>query len=260
MSLVLHCGADAITRDQLAATPLPMSMGPSHYIRPFIEDVELVTDHLRDHGLTVVEEAFGVKTRNVHGTAVPTQFFGLMQMATDARDFAVMVGLRGSYDQTLPRGLAVGSRVLVCDNLAFSGEVSMHTRQTSNIDERMPALVKWACSMVPGLTRQQAERFRRYRERELTREEGDSVLVSLFRCGVLNTRTLPAAVTEWDTPSHQTFSDEQNLWGLQNAVTEVLKGDGKASNVLPVWDRTIRMTQVLDRLVGSPTFEWERQS
>nr|MBS0019438.1 hypothetical protein [Gammaproteobacteria bacterium] len=50
-----------------------------------------------------------------------------------------MVGLRGSYDQTLPRGLAVGSRVFVCDNLAFSGEVTIKTKQTTFIGQRLPS-------------------------------------------------------------------------------------------------------------------------
>lgn len=246
MSLVLHCGADAITRDQLAAMPMPMPMGPTHAVRPFIEDVELVSDYLGEHGMRVVEEAYGVKTRDVHGTPVPTQFFGLMELVGEG-SFAVMVGLRGSYDQSLPRGIAVGSRVFVCDNLAFSGEVDVHTRQTTGIDRRMPNLIAAACSHIPKMAEEQDERFHRYMHRAISPGLGDAILVELYRAGAVGARALTKAIEEWGAPSRPEFVGEMNLWGVHNAITEALKGDGQRATVLSTWEKTIKLTRVLDR-------------
>jgi hypothetical protein len=247
MSLLLHCGAGAITRDQLAGMPVPMPIGPNHETRPFIEDVELVLESLEGLGLRVRDESYGVRTRQIGEFSVPTQFFGLLELG-DEGDFALMVGLRGSYDQSLPRGIAVGSRVFVCDNLAFSGEVDLHTRQTSNIDTRMPRLVARACERVPELAGRQSQRFGRYRRARLTLEEGDQVIAKLYRAGVLGARSLHTALDEWAIPSRSEFSHEKNLWGLHNAITESLKGDGKSPTVLSNWKRTLGMTEILDQI------------
>ena len=42
MSLMLHCGASALNRDQLAALPIPAAKGTRHVVRPFVEDVDLI--------------------------------------------------------------------------------------------------------------------------------------------------------------------------------------------------------------------------
>lgn len=249
MSLVLHCGARALTRDQLEETLVPMPIGPKHETRPFIDDVELVSDYLSEHGLSVTQEAYGVKTRAVGGHMVPFQFFGLMELR-DEGDFALMVGLRGSYDQSLPRGIAVGSRVFVCDNLAFSGEVDLHTKQTLNIDERMPRLVARACERIPLLAERQHERFADYRRRALTLQQGDAMIAHLFRHNVLNKTTLPKTLDEWNRPRHSEFAHERNLWGLHNAVTEAIKGDSLKPAVLSTWSRTLGLTKLLDEALS----------
>jgi glycerol-3-phosphate responsive antiterminator len=60
-----------------------------------------------------------------------------------------MVGIRGSYDQSMSRMLGVGSRVFVCDNMAFSTEVSIATKQTTNIGSRLPGLMRAAVAQIP---------------------------------------------------------------------------------------------------------------
>lgn len=50
MGLFLHAGANAVNRDQLANLPLPAALGSRHVIRPFIEDVELVSEYLNGVG------------------------------------------------------------------------------------------------------------------------------------------------------------------------------------------------------------------
>ena len=147
MGLLLHAGANAIDRAALAALPLPNARGPRHTVRPFIADIELVDRYLGDNGFVIREEAFGVKTDT---KGLPSQFFGALEVAPrvlegefiPANDFALTVGIRGSYDQSLPRGLAVGSRVFVCDNLAFSAEVTVNTKQTTFIGQRIERLLE----------------------------------------------------------------------------------------------------------------------
>jgi len=145
MGLMLHAGAAAIDRNALALLPLPAAHGARHVVRPFINDVELVDTFLGRNGFVISEEAFGTKT---DAKGFPSQFFGVMGIKPKAQEGTYIaagesdsVGIRGSYDQSLPRGLAVGSRVFVCDNLAFSGSVEVYAKQTTNVGTRIEGLL-----------------------------------------------------------------------------------------------------------------------
>lgn len=256
MTLCLHAGAHHVSRDQLAQLPIPAARGSRHVVRPFIDDVELVTEYLGNVGLIVKEEAFGVKTID----GVPAQFFGALEVAPKVLtgeyigkdDYALTIGLRGSYDQSLPRGLAVGSRVFVCDNLAFSGEVNVHTRQTTFIGDRLPRLLQAAVHQVPALAEHQARRFDAYRDKQLKPRVGDAALIELVRRQVINPSQLGKAIQEWDEPSHKEHAEQgHSVWRLHNAVTEAIKpANPERAHILPAWDRTVKLTQFLDECVG----------
>jgi hypothetical protein len=253
MALCLHAGANAVTRNELALLPVPAPRGARHVCRPFIDDVDLVTDALKAEGFKILDEAFGVKTIN----DVPAQFFGVVEVALEgeylpAGGYALDVGMRGSYDQSLPRGLAVGSRVFVCDNLAFSGEVSLNTKQTTNIDRRIPQLLRDAVARVPAMAQHQAQRFDAYRNYEIKSRVGDAALIELVRRDVLNPSQLGKAIAEWDAPSHAEHAEQGwSVWRLQNAVTEAIKpSNPDRAHVLTAWDRTTKMTKFFDEIVG----------
>lgn len=248
-TLMLHCGANAVTRQELAALPAPKSLGPRHNPLPFIEDVELVATELQKHGLYVESDRYGV-TQDKDGN--PARFFGLMELQHEALDHALVVGLRGSYDQSISRGLAVGSRVFVCDNLGFSGEVTYHTKQTTHIADRLPRMIAEASMKVPQLAKLQERRFDAYRTTQLDPSHGDAALVEMLRRGVLHSQNLLKAVAEWDNPTHEEHAqDGFTVWRLMQATTEALKArDPEKANVIPVWDRTIEMTRFLDEVVA----------
>lgn len=257
MSLILHAGAKALDRGALAALPLPAKLGPRHAIRPFIEDVELVTEYLSDVGLLVKEEAFGVKYDEKRS---PQQFFGLLEVAPRVlegeyipADFALNIGLRGSYDQSLKRALAVGSRVFVCDNLAFSGEINVATKQTTFVADRLPRMLRDAVAQVPVLAKLQTQRFDAYRNKELKPRAGDAALIECVRRGILNPSQVGKAIAEWDAPSHAEHAEQgYSVWRIQQAVTEAIKPapDSGRPDILPAWERTTKLTRFLDEVTG----------
>ena len=260
MSLCLHAGASAIDRAGLAVLPLAQPRGSRHIIRPFIEDVELVDHFLSGEGYAITDEAFGVKTGN---DGLPTQFFGALEIrprvltgeylpAAGDDTFALTVGIRGSYDQSLPRGLAVGSRVFVCDNLAFSGEVTVTTKQTLNVADRLPTLLRDAVARIPGVAEQQNRRFDAYRNHQIKSRAGDAILIECVRRGILNPSNVGAAIKEWDEPRHAEHAAQgYSVWRLFNAVTEAIKpANTERAHILPAWDRTTKLTQYLDEGIG----------
>ena len=237
MGLCLHAGAQHKTRKQIEELPLGLPMGNRHVIRPFINDIVLVDHYLGEYGLRVRDEAYGV-TFNDNG--LPARFFGAMEIESSNTEFALTVGLRGSYDQTLPRGLAVGSRVFVCDNLAFSSDIVMHTRQTTFVENRIPEMLRKAVSQIPQLADKQAGDFNNYKEMRILHKDGDALLMQCLRKEVLTMTQFAKAVEFWDK------SEDDSVWGLYNVVTAAIKPNVDKPNMLNAWKRGIGLTDIIN--------------
>ena len=59
-------------------------------------------------------------------------------------DYGLVIGLRNSHDKSFPASIALGSGVFVCDNLAFSAEVTIARRHTRFIERDLPRVVHTA--------------------------------------------------------------------------------------------------------------------
>lgn len=257
--LFLHCGAESIDRHQLALVPTPPPMGPRHQPYPYIDFVDRVADGLQTIGLGVVEERYGLMKDG-------SRFFGLMEcrpihaamMQTAQgreRDYALMVGLRGSHDQSLARGLVAGSRVFVCDNLCFSGEVQISTKQTTHIERRLPGLILDAVRGLDGIFQVQDARFAQYRAFQVKPRIGDAIITELVRREVINPSHVGRLIREWDHPSHEEHAENGwSLWRMHNACTEALKvpldDDGMPARAAApmAMERTIGLTKLLDEV------------
>ena len=252
--LILHCGAVAATRKEVEASKPGKPRGPRHNPFPYGEFLDLIETCLALEGLEIREEAYGL----LHGGE---RMFGVMEVGSaiegelidrDAPDYSMLVGVRGSYDRTFPRALALGARVFVCDNLSFSGEIVMRTKQTTNIGERLPLMVSYAISQVIDASKVQERRFEHYKGVLL--KDGDGFITDLIRHGGLPPSKALQAIQQWDKPEHEEFAKDGNTaWRMHNAITGVLKPrsedsprDGLLSNIT----RTRVLTQLLDNVTG----------
>jgi hypothetical protein len=248
MSLVVHTGAASVDRHVLDTLPVPKAMGPRHFIQPFNETVEMVVDNFTKVGLRLKDESYAVLFDRI--TNNPQRFFGLIEVELEGHmdpTYALQIGVRGSYDQSISSGLAVGSRVFVCDNLAFHGEATFMTKQTLNISKRLPMLIGGVVDKIPALAGIQSSYFDRLKNTTLTPKEGDAMLIECVRRGVLNSTQLPAAIREWDEPTYMEHTDLGfSAWRLHNAVTMAMK-ELKGGNPLgQTWDRTMKIADVID--------------
>lgn len=256
--LMLHCGAEPMGRTQIAELETPEPMGSRHCPVPFIDFIDTTTQALNHVGLQVLDEAYGALKDG-------SRFFGLMEIAGYSgidSDFAMTVGLRASHDQSFARGVCVGSHVFVCDNLCFSGEISLTTRHTTNINSRLPGMVLEAVQTLPGHFEVQNQRFDQYKLMELKPRWGDAALTELVRREVLNPSQIGRAIREWDEPTHPEHGEDgHSVWRLMNAVTETMKApldsEGRPTRAAApaTMTRTIGLTKFLDEIVDfKPNF------
>jgi len=245
-NLILHCGAEARQREDLETLETPKPRGRYHQPVPFADFVNTVEDQLRRIGLSLNDQGYGV-------TPDGNRFFGLMEVGDPRRDFSLLIGLRASHDQSLSRSLAVGSRTWVCDNLAFSGDVKVSTRQTLNVQHRLPDMVARAMDRVPQMIEAQDRRFDAYRNAGIRPDDGDHLLVEMVRRDILPPSKLGLALREWDEPRHEEHAEQgHSAWRLYNAVTEAIKPPptSRQANAPGAMNRTQKLTHLIDNELG----------
>lgn len=238
-NLFLHTGGQSVSFEDVCHVQTPKPEGVWHPIGHdiLIEQIEL--------GLQAAN--LGIVNRQHSLAKDGKRYFGLYQVEAkdfEGRDYALVMGLRNSHDKMFPAGITVGSQVFVCDNLAFSGEIVLGRRHTTNILKDLPAMVTKAIGDLGSMWNAQDKRFEAYKERTLTNEAAHDIMVNAVIAQALPVTSVPKVISEWHNPSHDEFSN-RNVWRLYNAFTEALKGN---LNALPL--RTRSLHGILDATCG----------
>jgi Domain of unknown function (DUF932) len=245
-NLILHCGARHITRDALSNIACPAATETWHPI-PHIRMVNEIERALAGSGMAIVNEAFGVTEDN-------QRMFGLLQVGrtgqVDATDHAYVVGIRGATDKSLAHGLAVGSSVFVCDNLAFSSEIVFSRKCTINVERDLPIIVDTAIGQLGQRWNSQETRIAAYKQKEIGMRDADHLLAEMAG-EVFPWQKFAEIRSEFRSPRHNEFGKD-NLWALFNSVTEYLKprAESKASGLWTMPARTSRLHKVCDQFAG----------
>lgn len=239
-------------RAEIDAMPVPAALGPRHNPYPFGAYLNDVEESLDLNGLEILRQEYAIDHDG-------QRLFGLMEVAPlegeliTAKDWSLLIGVRGSHDQRISRGLTLGSRVMVCSNLCFHGDLgTFHTKQTLNIASRLPALIRGAVERIPELAHQQEARFNTYKAHEFgSPRHGDAALIEIMRRGGLTGAQLAKAVQQWDNPDHDDHAAYGwSMWRLLNACTEAVKPGGANVNMATIQDRTQKTTSFLDEVAG----------
>lgn len=269
--LMLHCGAHEVTRDAVyeIVTPEPSHRGEKkqkmHYPIPHTLLLEEVEKNLVENGYEVVQQAHAL-------TQEGQRYYGLIEVRHTAPsvallddpsvtpDYGLVIGLRNAHDGTYSAALAMGSRVFVCDNLGFSGEVLIGRRHTRNIARDIPLMIPRAFGALSVERVNLETRIEAYKGAEINdRDANDLIVRALVDEKIFPTKSLPHVVQEWRTPSHDEFQ-ERTIWSLFNAFTEVAKprvkidGEGnevvRGANLNTLMGRTRNLHGFFDKSLG----------
>ena len=232
----------------------PPPMGRFHSPYAFQDFVGNIKHGLELENITVEKEEFITHHDD-------QRLFGAMQIRIPSvsgeyiakNDFQFVLGLRGSHDQSIPRGMVLGNQVMVCSNLCFNGDLgsSLNTKQTLNITTRIPELVRRTLSVIPEQAEKQIQRVEAYKNTTITKRQGDAALVELLRLDAISPPQLGKAVKEWDKPTYSEHADQGlSIWRMLNACTESIKPGGANCNPVLIEQRTRKISTFLDEVVG----------
>jgi hypothetical protein len=146
-NLILHCCGSAVPRVEVERVTTPRQTETWQPI-PHVTLITEVENALRSTGLKIGNQVHSL-------TQDGARYFGFAEVhnGNDAEDYAMVVGIRNSHDKTFPVGLLAGTNILICDNLAFSGEVRISRKHTSNLLHDLPGLVASGVGRLSGTYR-----------------------------------------------------------------------------------------------------------
>jgi hypothetical protein len=215
--MLLHCGAQTVSREDLLAVPTPRGTRTWY---PLSHSTILgeVETQLESSGFTIIEETHALSHEGA-------RYFGVMSVSLPNRgqaDFGWIVGIRNSHDMTYPAGLVAGTRVFVCDNCAFSGEVRISRKHTRFAERDLRHLTARAVGQLGDKFRGLDQRVIAYKEERITNTRAHDIIIRAVDCAAITPAQIPDVLMQWRKPEHESF-EPRNAWSLFNAFTEVHK-------------------------------------
>jgi len=240
-NLMLHQGSSSVDREELGNVLTPPA---THSWQPIAHEHLLHTteQQLSRFNFHTTGESHGL-SRNGR------RYFGLLEIGEpdSDRDYQTVIGVRNSHDKTFPAGICVGTCVMVCDNLCFSGEITLARKHTRFILRDLPDLVRDAISGFTQLRVDQHNRIEAYKSKRVSDRKVHDLIIRAIDAKIIPVTKVPGVLSEWREPSHNEFTDHgRSLWRLHNSFSESWKGGNL--NRLP--RRSQRLHQLLDQVCG----------
>lgn len=213
--LLAHCGAQKLTRNQLAEIPTPEGTSTHHPV-PHVEIVNSLLETLAFRHINVVGDEYAVSQDGM-------KLFGVADLETTFEGCRFSIGIRNSNDKSMRLALTVGYRVFVCDNMAFSGDftpvLAKHSKHFNLVDALAVGVDRMQRNFAP-LKRQ----IESWRTKQLS---DDAAKVVIYRAFVEDELDAPKHLARevhslYFNPQYPEFAP-RTLWSLSNAFTSAFK-------------------------------------
>lgn len=237
--LTLHCGASVITEDDLRTIPAPDGSGRWHPVA-HSKVLDSVKDTLLGSGYQIEKAQLAVARNGL-------RFFGTLDLTVPlAVGVKLAVGIRNSNDKSFPLGFAAGSRVFVCDNLAFRSELMVKRKHTRFGNMRFGNAIAEAVKSLTAFKDAEQARIELMCKTFLTEDQALALMMKAMENDVIAAPTLPKVLAEWRNPRHDygTGRDEPTAWKLFNCFTTVL-GPRAVKNPAEYAGQTIRLNSLM---------------
>lgn len=249
-NLVLHAGGYSASLADITnvVTPKPTA---THYPIPHRYLLDQVLEALAYHGYTVTRQEHGLMGKGGE------DYFGVLDLSRTGPngDFCHVLGLRNSHRMRFSGQAALGSRVFVCDNLAFRADnavLRFSRKHTANIMRDFPKICIDKVAELPGYFADTEQQINRWKNlflgtdpTEVRKNAADLCMTALTK-GATNGRLLPRVWHEFtrpDGPGGHNALKGDTMWSLFNAFTEVEKHtDSPAESQ----KRTARLSSIID--------------
>jgi hypothetical protein len=215
-TLLAQPGAKKITRQELSDIPVPEGTR-THQPLSHYEIISVLEEALSFRMFKVVKDEYAVSLDGM-------KMFGIMELNSGFTGCRFSIGIRNSNDKSMRLALTVGLRVLVCSNMAFSGDFTpmfqKHTRNLSLVDS-----ISIAVDRIHRGFKPLEEQVNRMKELLLPDSEAKLLIYKAFldkEVKGLPRHLLPIVHEHYFQPKYEAFQP-RTLWSLSNAFTSSFK-------------------------------------
>ncbi len=204
-----------LTREQLALVPTPPGTA-THRPIPHGEVVRALVDTLSLRHIAPVREEYAVSKDGM-------KMFGIVELETTFQGCRFAIGIRNAHDKSMRLAMTVGYRVLVCDNMAFSGDftpvLAKHSKNFNLIHSLEIGVSDMQRNFEP-----MTQQVRHWRDSQLTDVAARIIIYQAFiETEIDIPKHLAVSVHKlYFNPEHEEFAP-RTLWSLSNAFTSALK-------------------------------------
>src|SRR6202140_2527328 len=233
LSTLLSYGGK-LTREQLCLVPTPPATA-THRPVPHAEVVQSLIETLGFRHIGVVKDEYAVSKDGM-------KLFGVLDLDTEMHGCRFSIGVRNSHDRSMRLAMTCGYRVLVCSNMAFSGDftpvLAKDSKSFSLIDCISVGVDRMQRNFEP--MRKQVEAWQK---RELTDVTAKVVIYEAFVEGRLEApKHLARAVHNlYFEPTYEEFRP-RTIWSLSNAFTSAFK----ELDAIPQFRATAKLGEFLE--------------
>lgn len=171
------------------------------------------------------------------------RMFGVWDLSAGNSELCWSLGIRNSMDKSMAMGITAGTRVFVCENLAFTGEFVEFRKHTKGLDADDLEFIAYRAikKMVGTLSRFQAwhEGLKQY---ELTEMDAKILLVEIMTQNVI-----PPSRFARFTDLYWGGVYAKTMWGFHEATTDVLKD----SNLMTIPAKNRVLNNILNQFIES---------
>jgi hypothetical protein len=221
---------------KVPAVPFTKSFHPVHHRQV----IDAIRSGVVAMGLEIVNTDYALANNG-------NRMFGVWDLSGGSDELCWSIGIRNSMDKSMALGITAGTRVFVCENLAFSGDFVEFRRHTKGlvIDELEFMAYRAMKKMVANLNKFQAwhEGLKSF---SLTEWEAKLLLVEIMTQNII-----PPSKFARFNELYFGGVYKPNLWGFHETVTDVLRD----SNLLTLPKKNRQLNGVLNAFIESRSIE-----
>ena len=205
-----------VSREQLMTIPPPPATSTW---RPIAHGdlVSAIDRQLLARGITIRKETFAVQRDGA-------RLFAVLDLSIESsEESCAAMGIRTANDRSMALEIAVGVKVFVCDNLAFSGDlIALRRKHTAKFD--LNADISRAVDRYQAHLVALQRTITAAHEASISDEEAKGLIFEAFRYEILPIRCFKqVAETYFDPSTEMTDVQPRTMWGLHNAFTRAVR-------------------------------------
>lgn len=214
-------------------------------------------------GEAVEYYGFEVKKKEYSLSANAMKMFGVWtvvenggrQGGSENGEVRKCIGIKNSMDKSMAVGLVAGVTVLICDNLAFSGDFVELRRHTSGLsDETLAELCLNGVGKIQGKLADFLEWHKGLKDIEITQVQAEHLTFDAMVSGAMSPGKFNALHVMYFEAAGK--YNDGSLYGWHGAVTELMKG----TSLMTVSNKNKKLTKLIkDFRQRPPRIPWYKR-